>query len=121
MFTERFVEILQFKHITPYAVAKATGIAQGLMSQYKNGIKLPTIQNLVKIADYLEVSVDYLLGRTNNPTVAENIDTEQLNSDLIMLAQEYRILLNTFKDIPASELPRIEGYVQSIKDHISAK
>lgn len=121
MFTDKFIETLQFRGVTAYQVAKETGISQGLMNHYKNGVRLPTIQNLVKIADYLEVSVDYLLGRTNNPTVAENIDTEQLNSDLIMLAQEYRILLNTFKDIPASELPRIEGYVQSIKDHISAK
>jgi transcriptional regulator with XRE-family HTH domain len=36
---------------------------------YKNGAKLPTIQNLTKIADYLDVSVDYLLGRTDKPEV----------------------------------------------------
>lgn len=69
MFTTNFVRILQEKHITPYEVAKSTGISQGLMSEYKNGIKMPTITNLAKIADYLDVSVDYLLGRTNNPEV----------------------------------------------------
>ena len=121
MFTEKFIETLQFRGVTAYQVAKETGISQGLMNHYKNGVRLPTIQNLIKIADYLEVSIDYLLGRTNNPTVAENIDNEQLNANLIMLAREYRIILDKFKDIPASELPRIEGYVQSIKDHVSAK
>ncbi len=39
------------------------------MNEYKNGIKIPTVNNLVKIADYLGVSVDYLLGRTDNPVV----------------------------------------------------
>lgn len=69
MFKEKFVQILQQKHITPYEVAKSTGISQGLMSEYKNGIKMPTIINLTKIADYLEVSTDYLLGRTDKPEI----------------------------------------------------
>ena len=67
MFTEIFIEILQKNNITPYQVAKNTGISQGLMGEYKKGIKLPTIPNLIKIADYLDCSVDYLLGRTDNP------------------------------------------------------
>ncbi len=66
MFTEKFVEVLQKRNITPYRIAKETGISQGLMAEYKNGVKLPTINNLVKIADYLDCSIDYLLGRTEN-------------------------------------------------------
>lgn len=69
MFTERFVNILQSNNITAYRIAKDTGISQGLMNEYKNGVKLPTIQNLLKIADYLDVSIDYFLGRTNNTEV----------------------------------------------------
>lgn len=69
MFANKFNEILNNKQITAYKVAKETGISQGLMNEYKNGIKSPTIQNLVRIADYLDCSVDYLLGRTENPDV----------------------------------------------------
>ena len=69
MFTETFVKILREKNITPYQIAKETGISQGLMGDYKNGVKLPGVQNLVKIADYLNCSVDYLLGRTDNPNI----------------------------------------------------
>lgn len=65
MFTEIFVNILQNKQISAYKLAKETGISQGLMNEYKNGVKLPTVQNLLKIADYLDCSVDYLLGRTD--------------------------------------------------------
>lgn len=66
MFTDVFVQYIQFKDITPYRIAKETGISQGLMAQYKRGEKLPTMENLKKIADYLDVSVDYLLERTSN-------------------------------------------------------
>lgn len=69
MFTDIFVELLQKRGITPYRVAKETGISQGLMVEYKSGKKLPTLQNITKIADYLDCSVDYLLGRTENPEI----------------------------------------------------
>ncbi|MCI8388123.1 MAG: helix-turn-helix transcriptional regulator [Clostridiales bacterium] len=69
MFTEKFIELMQIKSLTSYRIAKETGISQGLMNEYKNGKKLPTLQNVTKIADYLNCSVDYLLGRTDNPDV----------------------------------------------------
>lgn len=69
MFTDRFVEIMQNRNLSGYSIAKGTGISQGLMNEYKNGVKIPTVQNLVKIADFLGCSTDYLLGRTDNPEV----------------------------------------------------
>lgn len=69
MFTERFKKIIQTNNLTAYRVAKDTGISQGLMAEYHRGNKIPTVNNLVKIADYLNCSVDYLLGRTDNPEV----------------------------------------------------
>lgn len=73
MFTDNFVKYLQNNNISAYSVAKNTGISQGLMNEYKNGVKLPTIHNLVKIADYLDCSVDYLLGRTDQPSNTASI------------------------------------------------
>jgi len=69
MFTELFGELLQKRQLTAYRIAKDLNISQGLMRAYKVGIKRPTIDNLVKIADYFDVSTDYLLGRTNNPDI----------------------------------------------------
>lgn len=63
MFTEEFVEIIQKKGVTPYRIAKETGISQGLMNEYKSGKKLPTLPNFVRIMEYLGCSADYLLGR----------------------------------------------------------
>lgn len=69
MFKKRLLELFEKRNITAYKLAKDTGISQGLMGEYKKGIKQPTIQNLYKIADYFNVSVDYLLGRTDYPEI----------------------------------------------------
>lgn len=79
MFTDRFIQTLQDKQLTAYKIAKETGISQGLMNEYKNGIKLPTLQNLLKIADYLDVSIDYLMGRTDDPQKEKSPISEALS------------------------------------------
>lgn len=70
MFASVFVDYLQKNNLTAYKVAKETGISQGLMNQYKNGVKTPTVDNLLKISNYLNCSVDYLLGISDNPVRA---------------------------------------------------
>ena len=64
MFSNKFMQYLQSRGITAYKVAKETGISQGLMNEYKNGKRTPTTENLIKIADYFNCSIDFLLGRT---------------------------------------------------------
>lgn len=63
MFNVVFSEILQERNISAYKLSMNTGISQGLISEYKSGKKEPTLQNLIKIADYLDVTLDCLVGR----------------------------------------------------------
>ena len=51
-------------------IAKMTGKTRQTVSQYVNGISEPGYDVLVKIADYFDVSLDYLLGRTSDPNRA---------------------------------------------------
>lgn len=39
------------------------------ISEWKKGKAKPSVDALIKIADYFNVSVDYLLGRTDNPNI----------------------------------------------------
>ena len=41
-------------------------IAQPSYIRYENGSAQPSLENLVKLADYFDVSLDYLLGREDN-------------------------------------------------------
>lgn len=69
MFWKRFYELCISKNTKPNPVAKDIGISSGVVTKWKNGTTIPNGETLIKIADYLDCSVDYLLGRTDNPNV----------------------------------------------------
>ena len=50
-------------------LAAVLNVSQNTYSQYENGVIELTAENLIKLADFYDVSVDYLLGRTRNPCV----------------------------------------------------
>ena len=49
------------------AVSELCGLSGDLVRQYELGIHKPSIEALVALADYFEVSVDFLLCRTDRP------------------------------------------------------
>ncbi len=49
-------------------LAAVLNVSQNTYSQYENGVIELTAENLVRLADFYGVSVDYLLGRTTDPT-----------------------------------------------------
>jgi transcriptional regulator with XRE-family HTH domain len=42
---------------------------QNTISRYETGEREPSIADLIKMADYFSVSIDYLVGRTDNPSM----------------------------------------------------
>lgn len=50
-------------------LSEATGISTGNISDWKSGRSMPSAIKLDTLADYLDCSVDYLLGRTDNPEI----------------------------------------------------
>ena len=64
-FTERLQFLKTQKHLLQKEVANAIGISVRTYQRYETGERLPDIQVLVKLADYFNVSTDYLLGRSD--------------------------------------------------------
>lgn len=69
LFWERFYNMCIAKGVKPNPVAKEIGISSGIVTKWKTVGTFPNGETLIKIADYLDCSVDYLLGRTDNPEV----------------------------------------------------
>jgi len=68
--TERILHIMKERKITAYKMAKETGISDSLFSKWREKPSSKISSGiLVSIADHLDCSVDYLLGRTDNPEV----------------------------------------------------
>lgn len=66
MFWERLYNLCLQKGCKPNTIAKSIGLSTATATKWKNG-SIPNGEALAKIADYLDCSVDYLLGRTDNP------------------------------------------------------
>ena len=62
-FHERFREVLQETHTTQYALEKDLSISGDCVYNWLTGKSVPSIENVVKLAQYMSISVDYLLGR----------------------------------------------------------
>ena len=63
IFQERLIEQRKMNAMTQRDLATHLGITQPSYIRYERGDAEPTLENLVKIADLFDVSVDYLLGR----------------------------------------------------------
>ena len=74
MFYERFSALAKQQGTTVNAVVKELGLAKGSMTSWKGGT-VPNAATVSKIASYLNVSADYLLGLSDNP-VGLNIPDE---------------------------------------------
>lgn len=66
-FSERLSHCMQEHHLNGNDLAALSGVTAATISRYLNGLRTPTVDNVVLLADALDVSVDYLLGRHNVP------------------------------------------------------
>ena len=63
----RLKELRKKRHISQIKLAIDLNVNQNTISRYENGEREAGYSMLIAIADYFDVSVDYLLGRTDNP------------------------------------------------------
>ncbi len=61
----RLKELRTDKKISQIKVQIDTGIEQALLSKYENGVRIPPTETLILLADYYNVSIDYILYRTD--------------------------------------------------------
>lgn len=66
--------IIEEKGLTAKKVSEDTGISSGNISDWKSGRSMPTANKLDILANYLDCSVDYLIGRTNIPNAINTLE-----------------------------------------------
>ena len=74
IFWERLYEMCMKRSCKPNTIAKSIGLSTATATKWKNGT-IPNGEALIKIADYLDCSIDYLLGRTDNPEINHSLNT----------------------------------------------
>ena len=66
-FAERLKELRTSRNLTQKQVYEAIGMSAIGYQRYEYGEREPAYQNLLALADYFDVSLDYLVGRSDEP------------------------------------------------------
>lgn len=97
-FGDRLKELRKSKELTQAELAKLFSLGESTISFYESNKRTPDYELLKQIADYFNVSIDYLLGRSNVRNPEENkvitkafhsIDIEGLPDEAIKQVEEY--------------------------------
>lgn len=72
-FGERLRLLREESKLTRDDLAKNLNISYSTISKYETNIRFPDRETLIKMADLFEVSIDYLLGRSNIKETAEKL------------------------------------------------
>ena len=86
---ERLKELREKRHITQVRLSIATEVSQETISAYESGKAMPSADTLVKLADFLNTSTDYLLNRINSDQPLKDIASENADKQLNELLNNY--------------------------------
>ncbi|MCL2447022.1 MAG: helix-turn-helix domain-containing protein [Oscillospiraceae bacterium] len=67
MFAQRVKELRKQHQLTQRALGEALGITEQAYQLYEYGRQKPGIDRLIELADFFDVSLDYLVGRSDTP------------------------------------------------------
>lgn len=117
MFENRLKELLQEQEITYAELAKRLSIPKGTISNWFNRKSEPTIGYVIKLADYFQVTTDYLLGREDygtgiveirQPARENKVPDKNLDERLKFIEEQF-LLLNIENQM------QVLGFIQALK------
>lgn len=82
MFYDIYCKLCEQRGLTPSGAAAKIGFNRASVTVWKNSGKAPKQDLLLRIADYFEVSVDFLLGNAEENSPAENGEREVDDDDI---------------------------------------
>ena len=119
----RLKEIRKEKNISQEELAQTFKITQQAISAYENGSRDPDSEMLVKLADYFNVSTDYLLGRTDIKKPADLIqdaikDDPELGAfwDEMKERESLQLLFKQAKKLDDKDIKQIIRIIKAIED-----
>ena len=91
-FHERFFNTRDSKFVTKTELAQHLSTSRQQILKYENGVSVPSADVLLKIADYLGVSTDYLLGRDNFAMVDKSNNQKHLPIPNELTDEDFELL-----------------------------
>lgn len=108
--------------LTQAEIAEKLKISRSTIGMYETGAREPDFETLEKIADFFNVDIDYLLGRTDKTTVLpETVGSYYINDETAKAAQEIfenkelRALFDVQRDMDAADLRALHNMALALK------
>jgi transcriptional regulator with XRE-family HTH domain len=87
IFSERLTAARRIRQLSQGELARKTRLKQSAISQFETGRRSPSFHNLLRIANALEVSGDYLLGRSNSVEMPRS----RRNGKIVHFTRQYAL------------------------------
>ena len=121
-FQNIFKQLRLSSGLTQVEMAEKLGISRSTIGMYETGAREPDFDTLEKIADFFNVDIDYLLGRTEKTTILpETAGKYYLNDETAKVAQEIfenkelRGLFDTARDASPEDLKTPQTILEALK------
>ena len=108
--------------LTQVEMAEKLGISRSTIGMYETGAREPDFETLEKIADFFNVDIDYLLGRTDKTTLLpETIGHYYLNDETRRHAQfmfenpEYRVLFDASSKVKKEDIEFVKQMIDRVR------
>jgi transcriptional regulator with XRE-family HTH domain len=85
MFAENLKKLRKNKGLTQVQFAEIFNISSGTIAMWETNKRIPDTSMLIKIAEYFDVTVDYLLGKDNISNTGKKEDPVEADQDLVIL------------------------------------
>lgn len=115
--TTRILELISEKGINNHRLEMTSGLSNGTINNWINGKSKASVDALIKIADYFDVSVDYLLGKTDDKQRKPGPDPSSAN---ISVPKEYADVVVAFaggvKDLSQEDIDSVIEFIEFKKN-----
>lgn len=127
-FKDIFVTLRKEKGFNQEAMAKELGVSKSSIAMWETGDRLPSQELYEQIADYFNVDIDFLYGRTNvrkkimyDVDGSEYVNAYYLNDDAREMAQfmfenpEYKVLFDASRKISKEDIETVKAIMDKFR------
>lgn len=126
---KKIKQLCKSKNITVKTLLDDCNIGRGFIYNLEKRQQIPLADKLEVIADYLDVSIDYLVGRTDNPQITTPVDNS--NKDIsqsltqeskdIAKTQEEAEILQVYRLLDVRDRTKLMSFVFELENNIKQK
>lgn len=111
-FGEKLKLLREEKNLTQNDLAKLLNVSKANISRYESGIRQPSIETIIRIAKFFNVSIDWLFGRSNiksfSSVSGKPRDFDSLDLEILEFIKENKSVYQMIKEVKSSSKIKVK-------------